>query len=265
MRGLWVACALSVLAPFALPAAAQTCHAPRLAERDEQPFYTALGLQFASYDAKGQYGSYQGLYADLSYRQRWFGAELFLPAYRLTRIEGTELGLGDLVLTARGTALSLRDGAIALGAELPVMLPTGSADRQLGMGHVMLMPAAWFELALAPVSLRAQFGYGRALGSASSHAHHHHGVEPGRSPLVNPMNREELTHALAVALGVQRHLSLHARWFGALVLGEGVSREVLGGGVTLRFEYAELLVEMQKPVLGDPFDVKLVVQAAARF
>lgn len=243
--------------------AAQTCH-PLAVEHAPARFRATLGLQFATYDVAGERGDYEGLYAGFAYRHRWFGLEAVLPAYRLGRDTSTEYGLGDVIVTARGTALSLREGAISLGLELPVMAPTGSADRQLGMGHAMLMPALWFALVEEPFALRTQLGYGRVFGEISDHAHHG-GPGVGRTPLVNPMNRKELEHALALSLGVQRHIALQARWFGAVAIGEGVTRQILGAGAIARLDPFELLVEVQVPVAGDPFVAKLVTQLALLF
>lgn len=255
-------------------AEAQSCHALELTEHDERPFRTTLGLQVASYDTGQEQGDYQGLYAGLSYQRPWFGAEVVLPAYRLTRDGDAQVGLGDLVVTPRASVLRLRDGAIELGASLPIMVPTGSASRQLGMGHVMLMPALWFSLDLAPFVLRARAGYGRALGDADEHAHHTSGehanhqegaVAVGSFPLVNPMNRDEFEHGIALALRVQRYIGVHARWFGAVPVGEGALRQVVGAGATVELDPVELLVELQVPAAGDPFQAKLITQVAFAF
>ena len=251
------------LAVVPLRGAAQTCH-PLAVEHAPARFRATAGLQFASYDVAGERGDYQGVYAGVAYRHRWFGLEAVLPAYRLGREGATEYGLGDVIVTARGTALSLREGAISLGLELPVMAPTGSADRQLGMGHAMIMPALWFALAQEPFALRAQFGYGRVLGEIEDHSHHG-GPGVGRTPLVNPMNQEELEHALALSLGVQRYIAVQARWFGAVPIGDGVTRQVIGAGAIARLDPFELLVEVQVPAAGDPFVAKLVTQLALLF
>lgn len=261
MRCLLLALTLWIVAPAR--GAAQTCH-PLAVEHGPARFRATLGLQFASYDVAGERGDYEGLYAGFAYRHRWFGLEVVLPAYRLARDTATEYGLGDLVFTARGTALSLREDAITLGVELPVMAPTGSADRQLGMGHTMLMPGLWFSLVHEPFALRAQLGYGRVLGELADHSDHG-GPGVGRTPLVNPMNREELEHALALSLGVQRYIAVQARWFGAVPIGQGVTRQVLGAGAIARLDPFELLVEVQVPVAGDPFVAKLVTQLALLF
>lgn len=245
-------------------ASAQTCHPLAVKVEHETPFRAHVGLQIASYEVGEERGTYQALYGAFAYQQRWFGAELMLPAYRLAREDASAYGLGDIVLTVRGTALSLRDDRVRLGVEVPVSAPTGDADRQLGMGHVMFMPGLWFAYGQGPFALQAQLGYGRVLGQEDAHAHHA-AIAPGRSPIVNPMNREELEHALALRLEVQRYLAVQARWFGAVPIGDGVTRQVLGGGAAAHFEPWELLVELQAPVAGDPFVVRLVTQVGVLF
>jgi hypothetical protein len=254
--------AVALLGP--VRAHAQTCHPLAVKVEHETPLRAHVGLQIASYQVGEERGTYQALYGAFAYQQRWFGAELMLPAYRLDREGDTAYGLGDLVLTVRGTALSLREDRLRLGVEVPVSAPTGDPDRQLGMGHVMFMPALWFALSEGPFALQAQLGYGRVLGKEDAHAHHA-AVAPGRSPIVNPMNREELEHALAMRLDVQRYLAVQARWFGAVPIGEGVTRQVLGGGIAAHVAPWELLVELQVPVAGDPFVVRLVTQVGVLF
>jgi len=255
-------------------AAAQSCHAPAVTLASEERFRVTLGTQVASYgDGEDDGGGvYQGLYAGFGYTQPWYALELLLPVYRLERRSETVAGLGDLVLTARGTALRTRDDVLTAGVELPVMVPTGSASKQLGMGHVMLMPAAWLALNLEPLVVRAQVGYGRMLGGGGGdddgHAHHA-GSDDGvpRSPIVNPMNRSELEHTLAVILGLQRALSVHARWLGAVPIADddGVTRQTIAAGVTATLDRFDISLEGQRPVKGDAFDFKMLLQAAARF
>lgn len=248
-------------------AEAQSCHTIALDRPSREPFLATVGLLYADFDTDTEAGNYEGLYASFRYQHPWFGAEVLLPAYRLDAGSGVELGVGDMVLTARGTALRLWDGEIALGVELPVMVPTGDEDRQLGMGHVMLMPGAWFSLSLAPFVLQAEVGYGRMLGSESAHQHHHHGGSRVGSPLVNPMNRSELEHVLTLGLGLRRDLVVHARWFGAVPIDDemGLTRQVLAGGATATVDRFAVTAEVQVPVKGSPFDVKLVTQLGVRF
>jgi len=247
---------------------AQTCHSVEFRKPDQTRFRTTLGLLAAGYGSGDDAGDYQGLYAGFAFRADWFGAEVLLPAYRLSRSTGDAYGLGDMVLTARGTAVRARADAIRAGVELPVMLPTGNEEENLGMGRVMPMPALWFSFVRAPFSLGAQAGYGRMIGGGPDvpSEHHHHGTSAGpmRHPIVNPMNRSEFEHALTLGLGLARTLSVHARWFGAVPIADdlGVVRQILAAGATASLSAFDLTLEAQRPVAGDPFDYKVVLQLA---
>lgn len=257
---------------------AQGCHAPSFTHHHEamHPFHASLGLLAGFYDHGAERrGEYQGLYAEAAYRHPWFAASVLLPAYRLTRADDTDYGLGDLLLTASGTLLSARDGDLQLGVQLPVMLPTGDEGRSLGMGHVMPMPAVWFALSLPPFALRAELGYGRALGREhreDEHAGHdaeeHAAASAAQpTPIVNPMNRSELEHAVTLVLGLQKHLRVHARWIGALPIADddGIVRQIVGGGASIAMHPLDFTSELQVPVAGNPFDVRLLLQLAAMF
>ncbi|MET0342967.1 MAG: hypothetical protein ABW252_18315 [Polyangiales bacterium] len=264
LRPALVLYALALLSGIAGRAEAQHCHAPLTVDAREYAYRAYTGFIAASY-GKGD-GNYQGFYAGFAYRQPWWGAELRVPTYRLQQQErAATFGLGDIVLSASGTALKLRDDTIQLGAELPLMLPTGSASRSLGMGHPMLMPALWLLLDLEPVVIRAQLGYGRVLGGGDMDHHHHEGVM--RVPLVNPMNRSEIEHALIVSLGLARGTSVHLSWLGAAPVDDpqGVNRQVLAAGASARFDPIELGFELQRPVAGDPFFMRLVLELTATF
>lgn len=250
---------------------AQACHGMSLVERTDErrPFRATFGLLAASYDhGGGRRGSYQGLHAGLAFRQPWWAVEVSLPAYRLAERDDTRLGVGDLTVGASGTFVRAYHDHVTMGVAIPVMLPTGDVRKSLGMGHVMPMPQLWFRLDVEPFAMQVEAGYARALGRLDHHEHSHdeQGEDWGQTPIVNPMNRAELTHALTLELGLQRHLRAHARWFGALpVEYEGRTRQILGGGATLSFYAVEFTTELQAPVYGTPFDMKLLFQLAALF
>jgi hypothetical protein len=60
---------------------------------------------------------------------------------------------------------------------------------------------------------------------------------------------------------------VHARWFGAVPIADdqGVVREILAAGATARMDAFDVTLEGQRPVAGDPFDYKLVLQLGASF
>lgn len=248
---------------------AQACHPVELRKPERVPFRATLGMLAGGYGSGDDAGDYQGLYAGFGYWADWYGAELLLPAYRLSRSTGTDYGLGDLMVTARGTAIRAREGALTAGVELPVTLPTGDSSRELGMGRVMLMPGLWFSFVRAPFTVRLQAGYGRMLGTTNVAEAHHHGPSSGplRHPIVNPMNRSEFEHAVTLGLGLSRTLSVHARWFGAVPIADdhGEVRQILAAGATASLAAFDVTLEGQKPVVGDPFDYRLVLQLGASF
>ncbi|HEX5660316.1 MAG TPA: hypothetical protein VFX59_24140 [Polyangiales bacterium] len=254
-------------------ARAQACHAPDIRDRHDRelPFRATLAALAATYDRDGYEGNYQGLYGTFAYNAAWWGAEVMLPVYRLDRRSGTEYGLGDMMVTARAALYRTREGDLELGAELPVMLPTGDAERELGMGNVMPMPDLYFSLHLHPLVLRAQAGYGRMIGEhhmPASHEHHHAGGHmESRSPTVNPMNMSELEHALLLGLGLRRELSVHLRWWGAVPVADsmGVLRQALALGANASWEWFDLTLEVQRTLVGGAFEWRELLQLGAIF
>lgn len=260
----------------ATQARAQSCHAPDVSLSRDEPFRAILGSSFAEWGHGGaDSGMYQSLYAGLAYQSRWLGGEVMLPTYRLDRKGKSPIGgVGDLVLTARATALHVRDDTLLVGVELPVMFPTGDESRSLGMGKVMFMPAVWLSLDLEPLVVRASVGYGKMVGDhdmPETGGHHHHGGSGAttvmRMPIVNPMNASEFEHSLAVILGVEKHVSVHGRWLGAVPVDDphGVTRQTIALGGTVDVDRFDFSAEVQRPVKGDAFDWKLVLQGVARF
>jgi len=248
-------------------ARAQACHSVDFRKPLELPFRATLDLLMAGYGEGDDQGSYEGVYGSFGYHAPWWAAEVLVPAYRLApRGQGDTYGLGDLVLTARGTAIRARDGKLTAGVELPVMLPTGSESRGLGMGHVMPMPALWFSFVRAPVSVRLAAGYGHAIGDMPV-SHDHGDMDSPQRPVVNPMNRREVEHAAAFGLGLRRDFSVHARWFGGVPVerGQGVVREIVALGATATLSAFDVTFEVQRPIVNLVFDYKLVLQLGASF
>jgi hypothetical protein len=251
---------------------AQACHAPDIRDRHDRelPFRATLAALAATYDRDGYEGNYQGLYGTFAYNAPWWGAEVMLPVYRLDRRSGVEYGLGDMMVTVRGAFYRSWEGDLELGAELPVMLPTGDEDRELGMGHVMPMPDVYFSLHAHPLVLRAQAGYGRMIGdhqmSGGEHAHHHQEME-GRSPTVNPMNSSEFEHALLLGFGLRRELGLHVRWWGAVPVADsmGVLRQALAAGASANWEWLDVTLEVQRTLAGGAFEWRELLQVGAIF
>lgn len=252
---------LSLLALSAPPhARAQSCHLADLrAAGQAQPWRVALSSSFASYRNGVYAGEYQGLTAVASYTHPWVSAEVSLGGYRIVRNGLRDYGVGDVALDVRAAIARLSE--ITLGLEMAATLPSGDPGRGLGMGHVMLMPGAFFQLETSALRLMVQVAYGRALASAGGHVH----GTPG--PLVNPMNRSEIEHAATLAYSFRTPLFAAARLFGAIPVAaaSGAAREALGVALGASMERAQLSAEVQLPLVGTPFALKALLTAGAAF
>ncbi|HKP64141.1 MAG TPA: hypothetical protein VJV78_45710 [Polyangiales bacterium] len=251
---------------FAAPADAQTCHAPSLREPTDNGFHVGVLQMFAVF-SDTESGDYQGLIATLGFRHDWVEAELILPAYRLAEDGREDIGLGDVAADARVAVV--RTENFSFGPELAASFPTGDADRDLGMGHVMLMPGAWARLDLERFGVLAQLAYGAALGEhdhGEHQNHEHHEAVSGATPRVNPMNTSELEHAIGLRYALDPALSVTARWFGGVPLkAAGVARQILAPGLQLAAGTLDAALEAQFPLAGDPFDFRLTVAFGSRF
>ncbi len=216
-----------------------------------------LSLTAAGYTNIAFVGDYQGVEAGARWARGRWSVMASIPAYRLVKNGATYHGPGDLMGHA---AVTLLEGATAsAGIALPVSVPTGSQRDGLGMGHVMLMPAAWGSLSTRGLTIGASVGYGRALGG-DAEAHQH-----GTGPLVDPMNFEELTYGGSVDLAVAKALRVGARLSGAIALDDGVDRLI--GGVRAIWTEGRVTTgaELQVGLDGDPFNVRGVVETALAF
>lgn len=223
-------------------------------------FRVSALASFATYRNAVYAGEYQGYTGAVGYTHPWFALEASMAGYRIVRNGARDWGPGDLLLMARGTAYRF-DSEAAVGVALASTLPTGDEEVGLGMGHTMLMPGAWFALQHGAFSLALDLAYGRALGGGSSHHHSSTG------PLVNPMNRSEIEHALTLSYAFWRGLFAAVRLYGAVPIADadGQTREALGfvlGGQISRFELA---AEQHLPLAGDPFQAKTILRASATF
>ncbi|MDB4976076.1 MAG: uncharacterized protein JWN48_4417 [Myxococcaceae bacterium] len=236
---------------------------PSLRERESASFRTSVSASFASYSNRSFTGEYQGVAAKASYLHPHVVLELSLPYYRLVSNGLTQHGVGDLALDGRVPAYRSADGMLSMGPELALTLPTGDAARNLGMGHVMLMPGGFFELQARGLLLIAQVAYGRSAARLGGGAHHHGGY----FPLVNPMNMQEIEHAVSVGYRLHPNFELEARALGAVPVNipQGNARELVGGGVRVTLGLFDFGVEVQLPVVGAPFKAKTFLTAAAQW
>jgi hypothetical protein len=242
---------------------AQSCHAPSLRDRETASYRASATASFASYTNSSYAGEYQGVQVAAAFMHPRVWVDVALPSYRLVRNGLSTHGLGDLAADTRVVAYQTPDRSLSVGPELALTLPTGDDDKGLGMGHVMLMPGAWLMLHLEKLSLIAQLAYGRAAISLSASGHRHGG---GYTPLVNPMNMQELEHALSLGYAVHPNLQLEARVLGAQPIDSalGRAREVVACGLRLYAGPVDVGFEVQVPVVGSPFRARTLLSVGAQ-
>ena len=102
------------------------------------------------------------------------------------------------------------------------------------------------------------FCYGRAIGGETDHDH-------GSWPLVDPMNLQELSWSASGSVALGNVIRAGVRTSGGIPMGSGIQRVVTGvRGVWAegRFETA---AELQFGLVGDPFNVRGVLESAVHF
>jgi hypothetical protein len=245
-------------------AASQQCH-PLAGSAWRNPgLLTGIRLDAAGYRNSSYEGDYQGVAPTIGFNHPRVAVMALLPAYRLTRNGRAGYGLGDLALAVRVPVPALTNRSLSAGFGLAATLPTGKADDDLGMGHVMLMPEFWFGHEQERVHLVGTVGFARALASAGG-SHHNHGPRP----IVNPMNLSEIDASLNSFIRVHDKVWLKLGMFGAMPVGTvntvGVTRLIAGSGVVVTIRGLELSAELQAPLTGSPFLARGVLQVGYRF
>lgn len=271
----WLAIAFVIIAGLSAGVVrAQGCHMPALREPEDSAWRASATGIFATYANASYTGEYQGVRALASYqlfapapegapRPPRLSLDVALPYYRIVRNGLTQNGLGDLSADARVVALRSADQRFSAGPELALTIPTGDATRDLGMGHVMLMPGAWLKLQQDKLVLIVQASYGRAPVSLNSKGHHHESI----FPIVNPMNRQELEHAVAVGYAIHPQIELEARLFGAVPVASpmGTTRELVAAGAHASAGVVTVGLELQVPLVGAIFHARTLLSASARW
>jgi hypothetical protein len=258
-----LAAALCVLAKTSPLLAMEDCHGPvsepfgkERGELESSPTYgMRVSTVVASYQSARYQGDYEGLGLGFDARFRRLQLGVTLPAYRLVRNGAVEVGLGDVVALSSVTMTDSYQGALAFGAVLGVSLPTGSAANDLGMGHVMAMPAFWLSSELDWLSTRFTLGYGIAM--ATEAGGHDHGDVP--APIVAPMNVSELEASLANVVRLGRYFEGLAGIFGAapVAMSDGIVRASAYAGLGVRSKAGfSARIEAHAPLAGDPFVAK---------
>jgi hypothetical protein len=261
-RALTALCCLCLLGANATTAAAQSCHSTSLRPTNGLTYRVALSSAVGTFTRADVKGEYQGLFATGTLSHPWFTAELTVPGYRIARVGSHAYGPGDLALDVRGNVFRSDDASITLGPELVATLPTGSAADGLGMGHVMLMSGGFVAWQHDGLTLITQLAYGRALGSASAHNH-----ADGPAPIVNPMNRSELTHAIGFSASVHPNVRVTSRLLGAVTLFDhaGYTREIVAPGLQFIAGAFDFALEQQLPVVGAPFVSRTLLSVGAQW
>lgn len=255
-------CGLCLLGAGSRIASAQSCHAASLRPTSGLTYRVALSSVLGTFTRADVRGEYQGLFVSGMVSHPWFAAELAVPGYRIARVGSHAYGPGDVMLSVRGNAFRSDDETITVGPELAATLPTGSANDGLGMGHVMLMPGGFLIWQQQGFTLITQLAYGRALGSAGAHNH-----ADGPAPIVNPMNRSELSHAIGFSASVHPNLRVTGRLLGAVTLANhaGYAREIIAPGLQLVSGAFDFAIEQQLPLVGDPFVSRTLLSVGAQW
>ena len=217
-----------------------------------------VSVEAAAFDTLYYVGTYQGLRPSLGWAQGRFGASATLGLYHLLENGRGIYGLGDAMLG--GHAMLLGTETLRTGVALHLMFPTGSEFDGLGMGHMMAMPSAWATWRSDPLTLMASAGYGRAV-TALGGGHHDHGP----SPLVDPMNLQELTWSAGADLEVGHGVRVGGRALGGIPIGAGRARVIGGGRVAWGTPRISTAFELQLGFAGDPFTLRGVVETSLHF
>jgi len=236
------------------PALAQHHH--DVDEGDRAAFGAGVMMLAATYQNMLYAGNYEGVVPSLGWSNERFGAGISAAFYRLEENGAAVYGLGDLVVHGQVTIVG--DHAARAGVIAAVSVPIGDGIRGLGMGHVMVMPAAFGAWTIDRVELVATAGYSRALGGGD----HDHGPWP----IVEPMNAEELTWSAGAILAITDEVHAGARVSGGVPFNEGGENRVIGA---LRGAWGtgrvSTGVEIQAGIAGDPFIVRGVLSTALIF
>jgi hypothetical protein len=220
-------------------------------------FSAGVSLVAARFDTMEYGGDYQGLVPAARWTHDRFAVAANLGMYRLIK-NGLELyGVGDAVV--HGQASLLRHGGKTAGVALAVSAPTGDPLNGLGMGHPMVMPAAYAKWSDRKVSVDGSIGYGHAFGGAQSHHSH------GAWPLVEPMNLSEVTFTASGEVVLARVLRAGGRISGGVPVGDGATRVVGGVRVLWSEGRVDTAFEVQAGIAGDPFRLRGVLETAVRF
>ncbi len=263
MRRAFLALEVALVASWAPPLRAQSCHVAAANEHGTSGFRLSGRAEAAGFVTSRYEGHYEGVFASLLVANETISGEVSLPLYRIVRNGLRDQGPGDLSLAGRARLLAVDDERVTAGFFAAVALPTGDPEKDLGMGHVMIMPGAWARARVEPVVLSAELAYGASIETSRGDAHQHHGK--GESPLVNPMNPSELEPLATATLELSAPFSVRGGAFGGIPFGEGATRTVAFLGVDVARGAFGARVQGFLPLVGDPFTSKLALELSIGF
>jgi hypothetical protein len=248
---LWIAGALLLST-----GSARADHDHSVHHGGESAFGAGVAMIAASFDTMFYAGNYQGIVPAVSWSNERFGAGVNIALYRLEENGARFYGFGDLVAHAQATLVG--NHQLATGVIASVSAPIGDERRGLGMGHPMLMPAAFVTWTIDRVALSATAGYSRAIGGDTDHDH-------GMWPIVEPMNLSELTWSASGDYAISRSVHAGARLSGGVPIGNGDHRIVGAARVAWASGRFTSGGELQAGLAGDPFTLRGVVSTAVSF
>jgi hypothetical protein len=270
--GACVAALYAAIAVGATPrvAAADHCHSlpPEPGEREPRGIGLRVWASFeaATYDNPPYVGSYLGVALGASFERGPVKVWAVMPGYRLLRSGQTFVGVGDLLTAARLAVIEDEAQTSAAGLGMGATWPSGDRARDLGMGHVMVMPGLWGAWRGVEAFVDGDVSYARALASSADHSAHRFGA-PIPRPLVAPMNASEAAARLAAGYFLLERFRVRASLYGAIPIADehGVERFIASAGADWIAEAFDVGLEGHLPVAGDPFTFKIVLRVGGRF
>jgi hypothetical protein len=223
---------------------------------DHSVFGAGVGLVAGSFDTTIFAGNYQGVLPNLQWAYSRFGLAVSGAMYRLEENGATFYGIGDLLVHGQVGIARNEHGSVGLLAGMSA--PIGDEQHGMGMGHMMVMPAAYGTWAIDRLSLTATAGYSRAIGAM----HHDHGPWP----LVEPMLASELSWSAGADLLAASNVRTGARVSGGVPIDAmGGTRAIGALRVVWHAGRVDSAAEIQAGLAGDPFTVRGVVSTALSF
>jgi hypothetical protein len=254
----WLIVTSAVLAARSAPAFADHHAMMAAGSEGDSQFDASIALLAASFSTMFYGGDYEGVLPAAGWSRGRFAAVASMPYYRMSENGLETYGPGDLLV--QGQVRLLEAGSVTGGAMFGASDPTGDTAHGMGMGHPMLMPAAWGAWQGARVLVTGSLGYSRAILDVGHHDH-------GMWPLVEPMNMSEITWSGSGELAISGSWHAGARLSGGVPVGSLPGHERVVG--TLRVAYredkVETAVEIQGGLVGDPFTARGILSTAIRF